>query len=80
MVGSVALLSLGAHDGGVRPPRGDQRGQVGPSVVTAVHHAALQGHRHPRVSRQPAPVKILKLQQMRISIKWEILEIIKVKR
>ena len=55
MVGSVAVLGLGAHDGGVGTSRGDQRGQVGPRVVTAVHHAALQGHRHPpRLSGQPA--------------------------
>ena len=47
VAGPVALLSLGAHDGGVGG------GEVGARVLTAVHHAALQGHRHPVITGQP---------------------------
>ena len=54
MVDSIAVLSLGAHDGGVRTTRGDERGEVRSSVVTAVHHAALQAHRHPRIATVPS--------------------------
>ena len=57
VAGPVALLSLGAHDGGVGG------GEVGARVLTAVHHTALQGHRHPVISGRQTPVKILKIEQ-----------------
>ena len=57
VVGSVALLGLGAHDGGVGG------GEVGARVLTAVHHTALQGHRHPVISGRQTSVKILQVEQ-----------------